>query len=76
MLLQWDAAEDDSAVAGYLVTMSGVPVGLTDTTTLIVAGLAADTAYTPSVRAVDAAGLLGPAATGPAVRTRAEDRGP
>jgi endoglucanase Acf2/chitodextrinase len=53
--LDWAASTDDVAVAGYDVTVGGETLRTT-ATSLDVTGLAADTAYTVTVQAFDAAG--------------------
>ncbi|GLY47340.1 proprotein convertase P-domain-containing protein [Lentzea sp. NBRC 102530] len=54
--LAWDASTDDVGVTGYEV-LNGTTVAATSTgTTATVAGLTADTQYTFTVRALDAAG--------------------
>lgn len=63
--LAWSPATDDRAVAGYRVWRDGTFAGSTSATTTAwsATGLAGGTAYDLTVRAVDAAGNLGPAAT-------------
>ncbi|MGI5500239.1 proprotein convertase P-domain-containing protein [Lentzea sp. CA-135723] len=54
--LAWDASTDNVGVTGYEV-LNGTTVAATSTgTTAIVTGLTADTSYTFTVRALDAAG--------------------
>jgi chitodextrinase len=58
--LAWSAATDDRQVAGYQVVRDGSVVGNTGALTYTDTGLAAGTSYTYTVRAVDAAGNVGP----------------
>jgi chitodextrinase len=59
--LDWGAATDDRGVAGYQVVRNGsVLPGLVAATTFTDTGLAPATDYTYTVRAVDAAGNVGP----------------
>ncbi len=52
----WNAATDDSRVAGYRVYRDGVETGTPAGTTAIVGGLACDTQYSIGVEAYDPAG--------------------
>lgn len=61
--LRWDAAADDVGVTGYQVLRDGTPVATTAGRALTDGGLAAGASYGYSVRAVDAAGNVGPAAS-------------
>ncbi|MFD4637797.1 fibronectin type III domain-containing protein [Lentzea sp. NPDC058436] len=54
--LAWDASTDDVGVTGYEVLQGGVVATKVTGTTALVSGLAADTSYTFTVRALDAAG--------------------
>jgi chitin-binding protein len=67
--LAWTASSDDRGVAGYDVYSAGVRVATSTTTTASVTGLTADTAYSFTVRAHDAAGNESPAGTALAIRT-------
>lgn len=60
-VLSWDAATDDRGVTGYRVTVDGAPVATVTGTTSTVTGLARGR-HVFVVRAVDAAGNVGPAA--------------
>jgi hypothetical protein len=53
--LSWSASTDDVGVAGYRVTRGGVVIATTTATIFADSGLAAQTAYTYSVAAFDAA---------------------
>ncbi|MQY12600.1 hypothetical protein SRB5_27360 [Streptomyces sp. RB5] len=66
--LAWDAATDDRGVTGYDVYRGGTLVGSTAGTTYTDSGLTADTTYSYTVRARDAASNQGPAA-GPVTAT-------
>ncbi|MFH9674005.1 carbohydrate binding domain-containing protein [Streptomyces sp. NPDC017405] len=72
VVLTWDPATDDTAVTGYQVTRTGGTKGTQVTsvgsTVLSESGLEANTSYTYTVRALDAAGNLS-AASAPAVAT-------
>jgi chitodextrinase len=63
--LAWTAATDNRAVASYRIARDGTTVGTVSaaTTAWTDAGLVGGTAYTWTVRAVDGAGNVGPAAT-------------
>jgi chitodextrinase len=61
--LRWDAATDDVGVTGYQVLRNGTLVTTTAGRALSDGGLAAGKSYGYTVRAVDAAGNVGPAAT-------------
>jgi chitodextrinase len=68
--LDWGAATDDRGVAGYQVVRNGsVLPGLVAATTFTDTGLAPATDYTYTVRAVDAAGNVGPDSNPVAVTT-------
>jgi chitodextrinase len=58
--LSWDAATDNTSVANYLVKRNGTIVGQPTTTSYSDVGLTAETAYTYTVQARDAAGNLSP----------------
>ncbi|HEY8373043.1 MAG TPA: glycoside hydrolase family 18 chitinase [Pseudonocardiaceae bacterium] len=72
--LAWDAATDDVGVTGYEVFRDGTGVGTTTSTSFTVTGLAAQTGYTFTVRARDAAGNVS-AASDPLTVTTAPDDG-
>lgn len=61
--LSWSAATDNVAVAGYRVYRGGVLVGTTSSLSYLDTGLAPQTTYAYEVRAFDAAGNVGPAAS-------------
>jgi len=54
--LTWSASTDNVGVTGYIVRRNGTPVATSTATTYVVGGLAANTSYTFTVSAVDAAG--------------------
>ena len=54
--LSWNGSSDNVGVTGYNVFVDGVQVGTSATTTYSVTGLTANTTYTMSVSAFDAAG--------------------
>lgn len=54
--LAWNASTDNIAVTGYDVVRNGSTVGSTSATSITISGLTANTSYTFSVRARDAAG--------------------
>jgi hypothetical protein len=54
--LSWNVATDDTAVAGYRVRRNGTQVATPVTSSFVDTGLAAGTAYTYTVQAVDGAG--------------------
>ena len=58
--LTWTAAGDDRGVTGYQVFRDGVQVGQSSTLSYTDTGLSAATTYSYTVRAVDAAGNVGP----------------
>jgi CotH kinase protein/Lamin Tail Domain/Fibronectin type III domain len=72
--LSWLPASDDRAVVGYRVSRDGVTVsGLIASTTFVDTGLAPDTAYSYTVRAVDGAGNESPESIPLVLRTTVED---
>lgn len=75
--LSWDAADDNTGVAGYEVLLGGeVATATTGTaTTATVGGLEPDTEYTFSVRAYDAAGNRSAAGDTLSTSTAAGDGG-
>jgi ribose 5-phosphate isomerase RpiB len=68
--LNWNAATDNVAVAGYDILRNGTVVGSSDSPTYTDMGLTADTSYSYAVRARDTAGNLSPASAPITVRTR------
>lgn len=75
--LAWGAATDNRSVAGYRVYRDGALIGATGSTvrSLVAMGLVPGTEYAFAVRAVDAAGNLGPASN-LRVRTETPDAPP
>jgi hypothetical protein len=67
--LTWAAATDDQGVTGYRVLRDGAQVGQTAALNYTDSGLAAGTTYSYTVRAVDAAGNVGPDSAAVAVTT-------
>jgi endoglucanase len=61
--LAWNASTDDVGVTGYQVTRGTTVVGNTSALTFTDSGLAASTAYSYAVRALDASGKQSSAAT-------------
>ncbi|MDT0261852.1 fibrinogen-like YCDxxxxGGGW domain-containing protein [Jatrophihabitans lederbergiae] len=70
--LSWSAATDDRAVAGYQVLRNATVVGQTTALSYTDTGLTAGTTYTYTVRAVDAAGNVGPDSNAVAVTTSSQ----
>jgi len=71
--LSWSAATDNRAVAGYRVLRNATVVGQTTTALSYTdTGLTAGTTYTYTVRAVDAAGNVGPDSNAVAVTTSSQ----
>jgi chitodextrinase len=62
--LSWSASADDRGVTGYNLSRDGVLIATINATTFTDSGLAPSTTYTYSVVAFDAAGNVGPAASG------------
>jgi hypothetical protein len=71
LVLSWTAATDDVGVTAYEVRRDGVAIGTTATPGFTVTGLAAQTAYTFTVVAKDAAGNASAPSAGLAVTTTA-----
>ncbi|GIO86201.1 hypothetical protein J25TS5_31330 [Paenibacillus faecis] len=67
--LRWSASADNVGVTGYNVYQDGVLVDISPTTTYKVTGLKANTIYTFTVKAVDAAGNLSEASDPVSVKT-------
>ena len=61
--LSWTAATDNVGVTGYRVLRDGVQIGTTSGLSYTDGGRTANTTYVYEVRAVDAAGNVGPGAT-------------
>jgi chitodextrinase len=68
--LAWDASTDDVGVVGYEVFDGATPVATTTGTTATIGGLTADTEYTFTVRAEDAAGNTSGGSAAFRVRTK------
>jgi chitodextrinase len=69
--LAWTASTDNVGVAGYRVFRGTTQVGTPTTTSYTDTGLTASTAYSYTVKAIDAAGNLSAASTALAVTTNA-----
>ncbi|WP_301325762.1 cellulose binding domain-containing protein, partial [Lentzea flava] len=69
--LDWPAATDDQGVTSYRVQNGSQVVATSATNSATVTGLTANTDYTFTVVALDAAGNVSPASPGVAVRTAA-----
>lgn len=67
--LTWNASTDNVGVTGYRVFQGAAQVGTPAATTFAVAGLAASTTYSFTVRAVDAAGNVSSASSALGVTT-------
>ena len=76
VILAWNAASDDIGVTGYLITRNGMPAGTSTTTTFSDSGLTADTTYSYTVRARDAAGNTSVASATLTVTTAPPDTTP
>jgi chitodextrinase len=70
--LSWSASTDDASSIGYRVYRGGAHVGTTATTSWTNTAVAPATTYTYTVRALDAAGNLGPASAPVTVTTPSE----
>jgi endoglucanase len=74
--LSWAASTDDTAVTGYQVLRGGTQIGSTTGATAFTdTGLSAATAYTYTVRAVDAAGNISAASAAVTATTAASSGG-
>ncbi|MCP2244199.1 proprotein convertase P-domain-containing protein [Lentzea aerocolonigenes] len=73
--LAWDASTDDVGVTGYEVLNGGTVATKVTGTTATVSGLTADTAYSFTVRAVDAAGNQSKETPAIAMRTSGDTGG-
>ncbi|SFI31080.1 Chitodextrinase [Paenibacillus sp. UNC496MF] len=73
--LSWTASTDNAGVAGYDVYSSSTLAGTTSGTTFTVSGLTANTAYTFTVKAKDAAGNVSAASNALNVTTNASSGG-
>ncbi|GAA4187643.1 ricin-type beta-trefoil lectin domain protein [Streptosporangium oxazolinicum] len=67
--LSWGASSDNVGVSGYVIFRNGAQVGTSATTTFTDSGLSAQTTYSYTVRARDAAGNLSPASGAHGVTT-------
>jgi chitodextrinase len=65
--LSWTASTDD--VVGYMIFRDGVAIGLSESTDYSDTGLAAETTYTYSVKAIEATGTLSASSDAAAVTT-------
>lgn len=74
--LTWSASTDNVGVTGYRIYRNGVQVGTSTATNFTNSGLAANTAYTFSVAAVDAAGNLSAQSAGISAQTLADTISP
>jgi chitodextrinase len=74
--LGWTAATDNLSVAGYRVYRGGLQVGTTTALSYLDSGLEPQTPYAYEVRAYDAAGNVGPAATASATTPGADTTSP
>jgi chitodextrinase len=74
--LTWTAATDGVGVGGYRVYRNGTQIATTSGLSHTDTGLAASTTYAYEVRAYDAAGNLGPAASASATTSAAVDSTP
>ena len=74
--LGWTAATDNVGVAGYRVYRNGTQVDTTTALSYLDSGLLPQTPYTYEVRAYDAAGNVGPAATASATTPGADTASP
>jgi chitodextrinase len=70
-VLGWDAATDNVAVTGYEIYLGTTLKGTSATTSFTVTGLTASTAYSVTVKAVDAAGNKSASSTALSVTTNA-----
>jgi chitinase len=68
--LAWNPSSDNVAVTGYDVLRGGTLIGNSSTTSFTVSGLSANTAYSFTVRARDAAGNLSTASDAVTATTR------
>jgi chitodextrinase/regulation of enolase protein 1 (concanavalin A-like superfamily) len=71
VLVSWVASSDNVGVTGYQIFRNGVQVGTSATTSYSDTGLSANTTYTYTVKAVDAAGNISPASAPASVTTPA-----
>jgi len=74
--LSWTAATDNVGVAGYRVYRGGVQIGTTTALSYLDTGLQPQTTYGYEVRAYDAAGNVGPAASASAITPAADNVAP
>jgi chitodextrinase len=70
--VNWAAASDDRGVTGYRVLRDGVQVGQTSALNYTDTGLTPGATYSYTIRAVDAAGNVGPASSPVSVTTLTE----
>ncbi|HVG59614.1 MAG TPA: carbohydrate binding domain-containing protein [Hyalangium sp.] len=74
--LTWNASSDNVAVTGYTVFRNGTQVGTSTSTNYTDNGLTANTAYSYTVKARDAAGNTSAASSALSVTTRPPDTAP
>ena len=74
--LTWAASTDDVATTGYRIYRNGVQVGTSSATNFTNTGLIANTSYTFSVAAVDAAGNVSAQSSAISARTLADTQAP
>ena len=74
--LSWTASTDNVGVTGYKVYRNGTQVGTTTTTSYQDTGLMADTTYSYTVAAYDAAGNVSAQSTAASATTQAPDTTP
>jgi hypothetical protein len=74
--VQWTAVTDPSGIAGYVVFLDGVPVGITDEARFFVSGLSPSTSYAVTVEALDRGGNASGPSAPVTFSTPSEDRGP
>lgn len=74
--LSWTASTDNVGVTGYEVYNGGALAASVTGTTATISGLAANTTYTFTVKAKDAAGNLSAASSALSVKTKAETGNP
>ena len=71
MALSWTASTDNVGVTGYQVLRNGTQIGTTTSTSYTDTSVAANTTYTYTVQAYDAAGNVSAASSGLSVTTPA-----
>lgn len=71
--LRWDTSEDNVGVTGYHVYREDTEIATVQSPSFTDTGLNADTTYTYTVKAFDAAGNISPASSAVKARTKKED---